>query len=142
MDKLQFLILIRLLAVCWPGTQSERDNHVLACNFSKYSPILKICPLADSPIRINNKRGIKTSKQARHWKLVVTHAQNYLLVRSAISRVFMSSWFRSKACKLCNVINNWLLDSDRDKPVCMSLLNLINEKNKTCLLYTSPSPRD
>jgi len=61
-----FLVLIRLLAVCWPGTQSERDNHVLACNFSKYSPILKICPLADSPIRINNKRGIKTSKQARH----------------------------------------------------------------------------
>jgi len=25
-----------LLAVCWPGTQSARDNHVLACDFAKY----------------------------------------------------------------------------------------------------------
>jgi len=30
---------LRLLAVCWPGAQSKRDNHVLACNFAKYSPI-------------------------------------------------------------------------------------------------------
>ena len=29
------------LAVCWPGVQSARDNHVLACNFTKYSMILK-----------------------------------------------------------------------------------------------------
>jgi len=27
------------LAVCWPGVQSAQDNHVLACNFAKYSPI-------------------------------------------------------------------------------------------------------
>jgi len=25
-----------LLAVCWPGMQSARDNHVLACDFAKY----------------------------------------------------------------------------------------------------------
>jgi len=30
------------LAVCWPGTQIARDNHTLACNFAKYSPIKKI----------------------------------------------------------------------------------------------------
>ena len=30
---------LRLLAVCWPGAQSTRDNHALACNFAKYSPI-------------------------------------------------------------------------------------------------------
>ena len=29
-----------LLAVCWPGAQSSWDNHSLACNFAKYSPIL------------------------------------------------------------------------------------------------------
>jgi len=27
-------------AVFWPGVQSARDNHALACNFAKYSPIL------------------------------------------------------------------------------------------------------
>ena len=31
---------IRLLAVCWPGARSARDNQVLACNLAKYSPIL------------------------------------------------------------------------------------------------------
>ena len=30
---------LRLLAVCWPGAQSARDNHVLASNFAKYSQI-------------------------------------------------------------------------------------------------------
>ena len=33
---------LRLLTVCWPGAQSASDNHALACNFAKYSPILKI----------------------------------------------------------------------------------------------------
>ena len=32
---------LRLLAVCWLGAQSAWDNHALACNFAKYSPILK-----------------------------------------------------------------------------------------------------
>ena len=31
---------LRLLAVCWPGAQSARDNHTLACNFANYSPIV------------------------------------------------------------------------------------------------------
>jgi len=31
---------LRLLAVCWSDTQNARDNHVLACNFPKYSPIV------------------------------------------------------------------------------------------------------
>ena len=30
---------LRLLAVCWPGAQSAPDNHAVACNFAKYSPI-------------------------------------------------------------------------------------------------------
>jgi len=30
----------RRLAVCWPGAQSARDNHLLASNLAKYSPIL------------------------------------------------------------------------------------------------------
>jgi len=33
---------LRPLAVCWPGAQSAGDNHALACNFAKYSPIKKI----------------------------------------------------------------------------------------------------
>ena len=31
---------LRLLAVWWPGAQSAQDNHALACNYAKYSPIL------------------------------------------------------------------------------------------------------
>ena len=31
---------LSLLAVCWPHAQSAWDNHTLACNFAKYSPIL------------------------------------------------------------------------------------------------------
>jgi len=32
---------LHLSAVWWPSTQSARDNHVLACNFANYLPILK-----------------------------------------------------------------------------------------------------
>jgi len=35
-----FVHFLSLLAVCWPSAQSARDNHILACNFAKYSPIL------------------------------------------------------------------------------------------------------
>ena len=31
---------LRLVAVSWPGAQTARDNHLLACNFAKYSAIL------------------------------------------------------------------------------------------------------
>ena len=33
---------LRLLAVCWSGAQSAWDNHALAGNFAKCSPIKKI----------------------------------------------------------------------------------------------------
>ena len=35
---------LRLLAVCWPGVRFAWNNHALACNFAKYSPIKKIFP--------------------------------------------------------------------------------------------------
>ena len=42
-----------LLAVCWPGSQSARDNHALACNFAKYSPVKKFThSLSDKPFLI------------------------------------------------------------------------------------------
>ena len=34
-----FMHFLHLLTVCWPSTQSAWDNHILACNFAKYSPI-------------------------------------------------------------------------------------------------------
>jgi len=34
-----FVHFLRLLAACWPDAQTTRENHVLACNFVKYSPI-------------------------------------------------------------------------------------------------------
>ena len=38
--KVDYVVhILRLLAVWWPGTQSARDIHLLACNFAKYSPI-------------------------------------------------------------------------------------------------------
>ena len=44
---------LRLLAVCWPGAQSVRDYHALACTFAKYSPILTFFSLADSAINLS-----------------------------------------------------------------------------------------
>jgi len=38
----------RRLAVSWPGAQSARDNHLLASNLAKYSPILIFFSQADS----------------------------------------------------------------------------------------------
>jgi len=40
----------------WPGAQGARDNltnHLLPCNFAKFSPILKMLPLADSAINLS-----------------------------------------------------------------------------------------
>ena len=34
-----FVHFLRVVAVCRPRAQSARDNHVLACDFAKYSPI-------------------------------------------------------------------------------------------------------
>jgi len=40
-----FVHFYRLLAVCWQGTQTARGNHVLDCNFAKYSPIYTSRPI-------------------------------------------------------------------------------------------------
>jgi len=40
----------RLSAVCWPGVQSARDNHVLACNFTEY--------LLTDVVRLSYRRSI------------------------------------------------------------------------------------
>jgi len=41
-------------AVWWPGAQSARDNHLLACNLAKCSPIYKKKLLADSAINLSH----------------------------------------------------------------------------------------
>jgi len=43
---------LRRLAVCWPDAQSARDNHILACNSAKYSPILTFLSLTDLAINL------------------------------------------------------------------------------------------
>jgi len=40
----------RLANTLLKDEESARDNHALACNFAKYSPILKLLSLADSAI--------------------------------------------------------------------------------------------
>ena len=41
------------LAVWWPRAQSTRDNHVFACNFVKYSPILNSFSLTQQETFLN-----------------------------------------------------------------------------------------
>jgi len=41
---------VRLASALVKDEESARVNHVLACNFAKYSPILKILSLTDSAI--------------------------------------------------------------------------------------------
>jgi len=36
---LSHMHFLRLLAAWWTGAQSARDNYLLICNFTKYSPI-------------------------------------------------------------------------------------------------------
>jgi len=43
---------LRLVAVWWPGTQSARDSHRVACNFDKYASIYEKFSLADSAINL------------------------------------------------------------------------------------------
>ena len=37
-----FVFFVFYIAVCWPGIQSGRDNHVLARSFAEYSPIKNV----------------------------------------------------------------------------------------------------
>ena len=50
-ERVCLVHFLRLLAVCWPSTQSARDNYVLAGNFAKYSTIV-IFVLTDSAINL------------------------------------------------------------------------------------------
>jgi len=43
----------RLANTLLKDEESTRDNHVLACNFAKYSPILNSFSLADSAINVS-----------------------------------------------------------------------------------------
>ena len=43
---------LRLVAVWWPAAQSARDNHLLPCNFAKYSPIKQKFSLEDSAMKL------------------------------------------------------------------------------------------
>jgi len=65
-------------AVCWPGAQSTVtcDNHALACNFVKYSPIKKnfIRTLSNKPFLI----WLLTTPP--HLKYVATPPCNLLLI--------------------------------------------------------------
>jgi len=57
---------LRLLAVYWPDAQSARDNHALACNFAKYSPLFLVRLLGSSSgLRQNWKTLIVIAKLFR-----------------------------------------------------------------------------
>jgi len=65
---------LRLLALCWPGMQSARDNHVLPCNFAKYSPIFNF--FIHRPI---NKPFLIWITNQTHLKYVATLPRNLSL---------------------------------------------------------------
>jgi len=61
--------------VCWLGAQSARDNHALACNFAKYSPINK------NSLTLSNKPFlIWLLTTPPHLKCVVTLPRNLSLM--------------------------------------------------------------
>ena len=45
--------LVRLANILLKDEESARDNHVLACNFAKYSPILIFFSLTDLAINVS-----------------------------------------------------------------------------------------
>jgi len=47
------LMHLRLANTLVKDEESTRDNHVLACNFAKYSPILKTFSPTDSAINLS-----------------------------------------------------------------------------------------
>jgi len=48
-----YVHFVRLATTLLKDEESARDYHVLACNFAKYSPILKKFSLADSTINLS-----------------------------------------------------------------------------------------
>jgi len=51
--SLRSLPLARLANTLLKDEESARDNHVLACNFAKYSPIKNFFSLADSAVNLS-----------------------------------------------------------------------------------------
>jgi len=43
---------VRLASTLLKDEESARDNHVLACNFAKYSPILTVFLIGNKPFLI------------------------------------------------------------------------------------------
>jgi len=69
-------VVISCLAVCWPGAQSARYNHIFACDFAKYSPIKFFFTL-----RLSNKPFlIYLLKTSPHLKYVATLPCNLSLM--------------------------------------------------------------
>jgi len=76
--------LVHFLAVCWSGAHSARDNHVLASNFAKYSPILFFFTG-----KLNNKPfSIWLLTTPRHLKYVATLRCNLLLIACFLTFAF------------------------------------------------------
>ena len=68
------------LAAWWPDAQSARDNHVLACNLTKYSPILIF--FTD---RLSNKRFLICLLIPLHLKYIATLPCNRLFSDITVS---------------------------------------------------------
>jgi len=69
-------VVISYLAVCWPGAQCARYNHIFACDFAKYSPIKFFFTL-----RLSNKPFlIYLLKTSPHLKYVATLPCNLSLM--------------------------------------------------------------
>jgi len=43
----------RLANILLKDEESARDNHIFACNFAKYSPVLILFSLSDSTINLS-----------------------------------------------------------------------------------------
>jgi len=63
-----FMNFVRLANRLLEDEESARDNQVLACNFAKYLPILKLC-FTD---RLNNQPFFFVINTPPHLKYVVT----------------------------------------------------------------------
>jgi len=72
-----FMHFLHLLAVWRPGARSARDNHLLARNFARYLPILKIL----FPDRLINKHLlIRLLTTPPHLKYVATLPCIFLVI--------------------------------------------------------------
>ena len=74
---------LSLSAVGWPGSQTARNNHVLACNFAKYLPILFFTD------RLSNKRFlIWLLTTPPHLKYIATLPCNLWLIACYLTLMF------------------------------------------------------